>query len=146
MLNMIIWIFLIAAILLVLYYLGYLLISIVRKSFKSSASKQSPQIVAKPPVPLEEPPATTTHHIKISMPYFIFSIIIALSFCFIIYQECQIQALSKKVQRIESNSDQLDLEYKIDSLESELSHLDSRIDTCESDIDDLKNYGYEVGR
>ena len=57
MLNMIIWIFLIAAILLVLYYLGYLLISIVRKSFKSSASKQSPQIVAKPPVSLEEPPA-----------------------------------------------------------------------------------------
>ena len=85
MLNMIIWIFLIAAILLVLYYLGYLLISIVRKSFKSSASKQSPQIVAKPPVSLEEPPAATTHHIKISMPYFIFAIIIALSFCFIIY-------------------------------------------------------------
>ena len=53
MLNMIIWIFLIAAILLVLYYLGYLLISIVRKSFKSSASKQSPQIVAKPPVSLD---------------------------------------------------------------------------------------------
>lgn len=146
MLNMIIGIFLIAAILLALYYLGYGLVSIVRKSFKSSTSKQSPQVVAKPPVPLEEPPATTTHHIKISMPYFIFSIIIALSFCFIIYQECQIQALAKKVQRIESNSDQLDLEYKIDSLESELSHLDSRIDTCESDIDDLKNYGYEVGR
>ena len=94
MLNMIIWIFLIAAILLVLYYLGYLLISIVRKSFKSSASKQSPQIVAKPPVSLEEPPAATTHHIKISMPYFIFAIIIALSFCFIIYQEWQIQTLS----------------------------------------------------
>lgn len=61
MLNMIIWIFLIAAILLVLYYLGYLLISIVRKSFKSSASKQSPQIVVKPPVSLEELPAATTH-------------------------------------------------------------------------------------
>lgn len=146
MLNMIIWIFSIAAILLVLYYLGYLLISIVRKSFKSSASKQSPQIVAKPPVPLEEPPAATTHHIKISMPYFIFSIIIALSFCFIIYQEWQIQTLSKKIQRIESTSTQFDLEYKIDSLESELSDLDSRIDTCESNIDDLKNYGYEVGR
>lgn len=145
MLNMIIWIFSIAAILLVLYYLGYLLISIVRKSFKSSASKQSPQVVAKPPVSLEEPPEAMAHH-KISIPYLIFSIIIALSFCFIIYQECQIQALSKKVQRIESNSDQLDLEYKINSLESELSHLDSRIDTCESDIDDLKNYGYEVGR
>lgn len=145
MLNMIIGIFLIAAILLALYYLGYGLVSIVRKSFKSSASKQSPQIVAKPPVPLEEPPKAMAHH-KISIPYLIFSIVIVLSFCFIIYQECQIQALSKKVQRIESNSDKLDLEYKIDSLESELSHLDSRIDTCESDIDDLKNYGYEVGR
>lgn len=80
------------------------------------------------------------------MPYFIFAIIIALSFCFIIYQEWQIQTLSKKVQRIESDSTQFDLEYKINSLETELSHLDSRIDTCESDIDDLKNYGYESGR
>lgn len=96
MLNMIIWIFLIAAILLVLYYLGYLLISIVRKSFKSSASKQSPQIVAKPPVSLEEPPAATTHHIKISMPYFIFAIIIALSFALLFIKNGRFKHYQRK--------------------------------------------------
>ena len=68
MLNMIIWIFLIAAILLVLYYLGYLLISIVRKSFKVAASKLSPQITAKSPVSLKEAPAAMAHH-KTSIPY-----------------------------------------------------------------------------
>lgn len=143
MLKMIVWIAATAVILMAMYYLGYLFIFVIRKLFKAADSKSFPQTASNPVIPIKEnSPTSVTYQKRNSMVYLMFSIVIVFLFGFIIYQEWQIQTLSKKLQKIESMSTQSDLQYEIDSLESELSHLDSRIDNCESDIEELKNYNY----
>ncbi len=143
MLKMIAWISATAVILIAMYYLGYLFIFVIRKLFKAADSKLFPQTASNPVIPLKEnSPISVAYQKRNSMVYLMFSIVIVFLFGFIIYQEWQIQILSKKLQKIESMSTQSDLQYEIDSLESELSHLDSRIDDCESDIEELKNYNY----
>lgn len=72
---------------------------------------------------------------------YILPAVIILLLCFIGYQEWQIKNLTQKVQEIESSTTSFDIDYKVDSLESEVDYLRSRIDDCELDIDYLK-YGY----
>ena len=72
---------------------------------------------------------------------YILPAVIILLLCFIGYQEWQIKILTQKVQEIKSSTKSFDIQYKVDSLESDVDYLRSRIDDCELDIDYLK-YGY----
>ncbi len=69
---------------------------------------------------------------------YILPAVIILLLCFIGYQEWQIKNLTQKVQEIESSTKSFDIQYKVDSLESDVDYLRSRIDDCELDIDYLK--------
>lgn len=80
-------------------------------------------------------------HVSLHIRKYILPAVIILLLCFIGYQEWQIKNLTQKVQEIESSTASLDIDYKVDSLESEIDYLRSRIDDCELDIDYLK-YGY----
>lgn len=77
-------------------------------------------------------------HVSLHIRKYILPAVIILLLCFIVYQEWQIKNLTQKVQEIESSTKSFDIQYKVDSLESDIDYLRSRIDDCELDIDYLK--------